>query len=161
MLGAVFKQLLLHGLARFKAGLEHHKRLYLLYLIRIGHAYNAAHVHGLVRIEYVFHLGRINIVAAGYYHALYPLAEIDEAILVHHAKVARVHICAPVVMHAHGLGGFLGVVAVFKHYRGAGKADFAFFAIGQLLCRADLDYFIERIRERYAYAAFAAHVIRR
>ena len=118
-------------------------------------------MHGLVRIEYVFHPRRINIVAAGNYHALYPLAEIDKAVPVHHAKVARVHICAPVVMHAHGLGGFLRVVAVFKHYRGAGKADFAFFAIWQLLGGADLDYFIERIRERYAYAAFAAHVIGR
>ena len=159
MLAAIGDQLLFGFRRCFKAGLEHHERLHLLHFERIRHADNAAHVHRVVRIEDVLNLGRVHVVTACDDHALDALAEINKAVLIHLAKVARVHPGHAVRMGAQGVRRLLRMANVFHHYRGAGKADFAFFAVWKLLLRADADDLIERIRERDANAAFAGHVV--
>ena len=161
MLAAIVKQLLLRFLRGLKAGLEHHERLHLLHLERIRHADDAAHVHRVMRIKDVLDLGGIHVVAARDDHALDALAEINEAVLVHLAEVARVHPGHAVRMGAQRVRRLLRVADVFHHHRGAGKADFALLAIGEFFLRADADDLVERIRERDADAPLAGHMVRR
>ena len=125
-----------------------------LHLVWIRHTDHTAHVHQLVRVEYVFDLRRIDIIAAGDDHALDPLAEVDETVRVHHAKVSGMQPFQPIRMPAQSVRRFLRIVDVFHHHRRTGQADLAFLAVRHFLFSTRFDDLIEGIRERQSDAAF-------
>ena len=62
-------------------------------------------------------------------------------------------------MGLQGCGGFFGLVDIAHHHRGAGDADFAFFAIGLFFGGAGFDDFVVGIWEGQANTTFASLVI--
>ena len=60
---------------------ELYERLDLLYLVGVGIAYDAAHLNIIVRIENIFKLPGVDIVAGGDYHALCAALEVDKALV--------------------------------------------------------------------------------
>ena len=147
VLAAVVHQLLLAGLRGHIAGLKHHERLDPLHLDGVLDADDAAQVDVLVALQDVLQLGGIHVVAVGDDHALDALAEVDEALLVHHAQVAGMDPGQSVGVGLLGLGRLLGVVDILQHHGGAGQADLALLAVGDLLLGAGLDDLIIGIRE--------------
>ena len=61
----------------------------------------------LVAVQDVLQLGGIDVVAVGDDHALDALAEVDEAVVVHHAQVAGVDPGQAVGVGLQGLGRLL------------------------------------------------------
>ena len=127
------KNLLLDLLRGLHAGLQHHEGLHLLHPVAVLHTDDGAHEDALVGVDGVFHLGGVDIVAAGDNQPLHPLLEVHKAFLVHGAQIAGVEPQVAVFMELEGLGGLLGVIHVALHDGGAADADFAHGAVGHLV----------------------------
>ena len=160
MLAAVVHDLLAGLVAGLVVGLEHDEGLDLLHLVGILHADDAAHVHALVLVQDALDLGGIDVVAAGDDHALDALAEVDVAVLVHHAQVAGVHPGEAVGVLAQGVRGLLGMVDVLHHHRGARQADLALLTVGHLDLGAGHHDLVVGIREGDADGALAGQARR-
>src|ERR1700710_1176013 len=85
-----------------------------------GNADHRALRHRRMLRDDVFHLHRIDVLAAGDDHVLYAIDQIDIAFLVHVAAVAGMH---PVV--DHGPGGFFRAFPIAHHHILAADRDFA------------------------------------
>ena len=113
-----------------------------------------------MRVENILKLAGIDIVAGGDYHSLCTASEVNEALLVHRAEVARVYPGQTVCVLAQGLRRFLGVTDIFHHNGGTGDENLALGAVGNFLIRARLDYLVIGVGEGQADTAFLSHVRR-
>ena len=139
---------------------KHHKGHHFLHLIRIRHAYDAAHVYQLMSVQYILYPGRIHIISAGYYHPLDPLAEIYEPFFVHHPKISGVYIGHAIFMTSESVGRLFRVVYIFYHHGRSRQTDFAFFSVRNFFLCSRSDYLIESIREWKSYASLFFSVYR-
>ena len=160
MASAVGHQLLLGLFICRNTRFQHDECLDRLHAVRIGNADDAAHLNLLMGIQDVFQLGGIDVVTGRDDHSLGASAEVDEAFIVHHAKVACVNPCKTVLMGAQGFGCFLGVVHIALHDSRTGKQNFTFLAIRHFLIGARLDNLDIGVREGQTDTAFLVTVAR-
>ena len=160
MLPAMFHYVLDKFGIIFHAFFQDYESLDFLHLVRIAHADHAAALHGWMTLQHIFDLGRVDIVAAGDYHPLYPLAEIDETFFIHHAEVSGMQPDMAVGMSAQRLAVLFFMVDVAEHHGRSGKAYLPFLAVRHLLAGAGPADLEEGVRERDADAAFLFLVVR-
>ena len=156
---AVLPQILLHRLVGPVAVLKHDESLHALHLERVLHADHTAALDGRMPLDNILKLRRIHVVSAGDDHPFDPLAEIDEAFVVHLAQIARVKPHMAVLMHAHRLLVLLLMADVTQHHRRSGEADFAFLAKRQLITGARFADLEISVRERNADGTFLLLVV--
>ena len=109
-------------------------------------------------VQNVLNLGGVDVVAGGDDHPLGSAPEIHKALAVHGAEVAGADPGQAVGVVLQGFRGFLRMVHVLLHHRGACQKDFTFFTVGKLLLGAGLDDFDVGIGEGKTDAALLVHV---
>ena len=88
--------------------------------LRVGHAEHRRLEHGGMAVQHVLDLGAVHVLAAAHDHVLRPVDEVDVALVVQVAEVARV---VPAVDERGR--GLLGLVPVAGHHVVASDAHLA------------------------------------
>ena len=84
------QQFLFQFFGGFHTGHGHHIGFDPLDAVGVFYANDAGQQHLLMAVNHIFQLRGVDVIAGGNNHPLDPLAEIDEAVLIHPAQVAGV-----------------------------------------------------------------------